>query len=61
MPSLSADEMFAAGHGGSYLLDPKTGKRSLIEDPEPTTDSPKDGKVRSGKFNPDQGGDDLRS
>jgi hypothetical protein len=54
MASLTADEMFAAGHGGSYLLDPETGKRSLIEDPQTTTESPKDGKVRSGQFNPDQ-------
>jgi hypothetical protein len=52
--------MFAAGHGGCYLLDPETGTRSLIEDPEPTTESPKDGKVRSGKSNSDQAGADLR-
>lgn len=60
MTSLTADEKFAAGHGGCYLLDPETGKRSLIEGPEPTTESPKDGKVRSGKSNSDQAGVDPR-
>ena len=35
MDSLSADEMFAAGHGGSYLLDPATGERTLITEPAP--------------------------
>lgn len=60
MTSLTADEMFAAGHGGIYELDPVTGKRILIEDPQPTTNSPKDGKVRSGKSDPDQAGDNLR-
>ena len=33
MASLTADEMFAAGHGGSYELDPVTGKRTLITKP----------------------------
>lgn len=60
MPSLTPDEMFAAGHGGSYLLDSETGKRSLIKDPEPTTESPKDGKVRNGKSNSDQVGAGAR-
>lgn len=36
MASLSADEMFAAGHGGSYELDPVTGRRTLITEPAPT-------------------------
>ena len=44
MASLTPDEMFAAGHGGNYLLDPKTGKRTLIEDPEPTA-APTDDQV----------------
>jgi hypothetical protein len=33
--SLSADEMFAAGHGGSYELDPETGRRTLLTEPAP--------------------------
>jgi hypothetical protein len=45
MTSLTPDEMFAAGHSGNYLLDPKTGKRTLLEDPEPTTAAPNDGKI----------------
>ena len=60
MASLTADEMFAAGHGGSYLLDPETGKRSLIEDPETTTAGPKNAPVRRNQPDPDQGGDNLR-
>jgi hypothetical protein len=60
MTSLTADEMFAAGHGGSYELDPKTGKRTLIETSEPTTAAPKDGPVRRKQSDPDQAGDDLR-
>ena len=60
MPSLTPDEMFAAGHGGNYQLDPETGMRSLVEDPEPTTTAPKDGPVRRKQSDPDQAGDDLR-
>ncbi len=46
MASLTADEMFAAGHGGNYELDPATGRRTLITElaspakaPEPTRPS----------------------
>lgn len=60
MTSLTADEMFAAGHGGCYLLDPETGKRSLIEDPEPTTAAPNDGKICRKRPDSDQVRDDLR-
>jgi hypothetical protein len=52
--------MFAAGHGGCYLLDPETGKRSLIEDPEPTTAAPNDGKICRKRPDSDQVRDDLR-
>jgi hypothetical protein len=37
---LTADEMFAAGHGGSYLLDPVTGKRTLITEPALPAEAP---------------------
>ena len=37
LPSLSPDEFW--GQGGSYLLDPKTGKRTLIERTEPAQPS----------------------
>jgi len=60
MASLTPDEMFAAGHSGNYLLDPKTGKRTLLEDPEPTTAAPKDGPVRRKQSDSDQAGGDLR-
>lgn len=59
MASLTPDEMFAAGHSGSYLLDPKTGKRTLIQDPEPTA-APTDGKICRKRPDSDQGRDDLR-
>jgi hypothetical protein len=32
--------MFAAGHGGSYLLDPATGKRTLITEPALPAEAP---------------------
>jgi hypothetical protein len=38
--SLTADEMFAAGHGGSYELDPVTGKRTLITEPALPAEAP---------------------
>ena len=52
MTRLTPDEMFAAGHSGTYLQDPKTGKRTLIETKPTTTTTttaaaPKDGQVRS--------------
>jgi hypothetical protein len=37
LPSLSPDEFW--GQGGSYLLDPKTGIRTLIERTEPAQPS----------------------
>ena len=40
MASLTADEMFAAGHGGSYELDPATGRRTLITGPAPPAKVP---------------------
>lgn len=60
MPSLNPDEMFAAGHSGNYLLDPKTGKRTLLEDPEPTTAASNDGKICRKRPDSDQVRDDLR-
>ena len=59
MTSLTPDEKFAAGHGGNYLLDPETGKRSLIEDPEPTA-APPDGKICRKRPDPGQVRVDLR-
>lgn len=38
VPSLSADEF--SGIGGEYLLNPKTGKRTLIARTEPATNQP---------------------
>jgi hypothetical protein len=60
MPSLTADELFAAGHGGSYELDPETGKRSLIKEPKTTTAAPNDGQVRRKQSHSDQVGVGLR-
>jgi len=37
LPSLSPDEFW--GQGGSYLLDPKTGIRTLVERTEPAQPS----------------------
>jgi hypothetical protein len=60
MTSLTPDEMFAAGHSGNYLLDPKTGTRTLLQDPESTTAAPNDGKTCRKRPDPDQVRDDLR-
>lgn len=60
MTRLTPDEMFAAGYGGNYMLDPKTGKRSLIEETKPTTAAHNDGPVRRKQPDPDQAGGDIR-
>jgi len=61
MTSPSADELFAAGYGGSYVLDPKTKKRSLAKASTSPDPAPKNDEVRSGQSDPDQAGADLRS
>ena len=57
LPSLSADEEFDLGMGGEYLLNPKTGKRTLIARtaPAPTPNELTDALPDPQADDPDQG------
>lgn len=52
MASLTADEMFAAGHGGSYVLDLVTGKRTLAAEPAPPAQAPEPAKPAAAQAKP---------
>jgi hypothetical protein len=50
------------GEGGTYLLDPETGERTLIKRPSSSTSSQEqtDGTANTQTPDSDRGGDDLR-
>ena len=52
MASLSADQMFAAGYGGSYELDPVTGRRTLSTGPVPPAKAPEPIKPAAAQVQP---------
>lgn len=58
-PSLSQDESW--GIGGEYLLDPKTGKRTLIARTEPPQPAQTDATPEPQADDPDQDGSDVRN
>lgn len=59
VPSLKPDESW--GMGGEYLLDPKTGKRTLIARTQPPTTEQSDASVQPQAVDPDQDGSDVRN
>ena len=54
---MSYDDEFA-GQGGSYLLNPKTGKRTLIERTAPPTEELTDAISSPQDVHPSEDGDD---